>query len=193
MTKDQERSFIARITCDGIDMTFFDKRLNPNLFVASRMRSRIPGNIVTTYERYLPESRKMYRVESKKKLSTTIVVHFQCYDDYYNMQILSEAYFQKYFSKDEQRVLGAFPAAGGNTTSFNLLDSNQQIITLDDLSADQATIHLKARNAGIIRKEIWRDPAYSTCFTDNTGDIATFKLEILERHAVSPQSSSPYT
>jgi hypothetical protein len=191
MTKDQERSFIARITCDGIDMTFFDQILSSGHFVFNGRTSPIPPNIVTTFEAYDPVTNEMRRVHRRK--TTTMVIHFQCYDDYYNMQILSEAYYQKYFSKDGQGVLGAFPAAGGDTTSFNLLDSNHQIITLDDLSANQATIHLKARNAGIIRKEIWRDPAYSTYFADKTGDIATFKLDILERHAVSPQSSSPYT
>ncbi|MNR52229.1 hypothetical protein D3C85_1720310 [compost metagenome] len=74
-----------------------------------------------------------------------------------------------------------------------MLDSNQQIITLDDLSGDKATVHLKARNAAIIKKEIWRDPAYSTCFTDKSGDIATFKLDILERQVSSPARSTPYS
>ena len=128
----------------------------------------------------------------RRKMKTT-VVHFKCYDDYYNIQIVSEAYYQKYFSKDGQGVLGAYPAAGGDTTSFNLLNGNHQIITLDDLNSSQAALHLKARNAGIIKKEIWRDPAYSTCFTDKSGDIATFKLDILERHVSTPERSTPYT
>ncbi|VVO42776.1 hypothetical protein PS726_06052 [Pseudomonas fluorescens] len=191
MTKDQERSFIARLTYDGINMTFFDQILSSGHFVYNGNTSLIPPNIVTTFEAYDPVTQEMRPVFRRK--TTTLVIHFQCYDDYYNMQILSEDYYQKYFSKDGQGVLGAFPAAGGDTTSFNLLDSNHQIITLDDLNAATATIHLKARNAGIIRKETWRDPAYSRCFTDKSGDIATFKLDILERHASTPQRSTPYT
>lgn len=191
MTKDQERSFIARITCDGINMTFFDKILSAGHFESSRGRSPIPPNVVTTVEAYDPASRTMRRVGGRK--STAMVVHFKCYDDYYNLQILSEDYYQKYFSKGGQGVLGAYPAAGSDTTSFNLLNSNHQIITLDDLSSSQAALHLKARNAGIIKKEIWRDPAYSTCFTDKSGDIATFKLDILERHVSTPERSTPYT
>ncbi|MFV0931765.1 hypothetical protein [Pseudomonas jessenii] len=191
MTKDQERSFIARITCNGMNMTFFDQILSASHFEPQRLKSPIPPNIVSTFEAYDPASRTMRPVGGRKR--TAMVIHFRCYDDYYNMQILSEAYYQKYFSKGGQGELGAYPAAGGDTTSFNLLDSNQQIITLDDLSGDKATVHLKARNAAIIKKEIWRDPAYSTCFTDKSGDIATFKLDILERQVSSPARSTPYS
>ncbi|VVM97704.1 hypothetical protein PS673_03122 [Pseudomonas fluorescens] len=191
MTRDQERSFIARITCNGMNMTFFDQILSASHFEPQRLKSPIPPNIVSTFEAYDPASRTMRPVGGRKR--TAMVIHFRCYDDYYNMQILSEAYYQKYFSKGGQGVLGAYPAAGGDTTSFNLLDSNQQIITLDDLSGDKATVHLKARNAAIIKKEIWRDPAYSTCFTDKSGDIATFKLDILERQVSSPARSTPYS
>ena len=191
MTKDQERSFIARMTCNGMNMTFFDQILSASHFEPQRLKSPIPPNIVSTFEAYDPASRTMRPVGGRKR--TAMVIHFRCYDDYYNMQILSEAYYQKYFSKNEHGVLGAFPAAGGDTTSFNLLDSNQQIITLDDLSGDTATVHLKAPNAAIIKKEIWRDPAYSTCFTDKSGDIATFKLDILERQVSSPARSTPYS
>ena len=191
MTKDQERSFIARITCAGINMTFFDELLSPGHFQFNGRSSPIPPNIVSTFEAYDPATQTMRPVGRRKM--KTMVVHFKCYDDYYNIQIVSEAYYQKYFSKDGQGVLGAYPAAGGDTTSFNLLSGNHQIITLDDLNSSQAALHLKARNAGIIKKEIWRDPAYSTCFTDKSGDIATFKLDILERHVSTPERSTPYT
>jgi len=191
MTKDQERSFIARITCAGINMTFFDELLSPGHFQFNGRSSPIPPNVVSTYEAYEPVTRTMRRVGRRKM--KTMVVHFKCYDDYYNIQIVSEAYYHKYFSKGEQGVLGAYPAAGGDTTSFNLLNGNHQIITLDDLKSSQPALHLKARNAGIIKKEIWRDPAYSTCFTDKSGDIATFELDILERHVSTPERSTPYT
>lgn len=191
MTKDQERSFIARITCNGMDMTFFDQILSAGHFETGERGSPIPPNIVTTFEAYDPASRTMRPVGRRKR--TAMVIHFRCYDDYYNMQILSEAYYQKYFSKNEQDILGAFPAADGDTTSFNLLDGYHRIITLDDLNASKATVYLKARNAGIIRQEIWRDPAYSRCFTDKSGDAVTFELDILERQVSSPARSTPYS
>ncbi|WP_349733944.1 hypothetical protein [Pseudomonas jessenii] len=194
MTKDQERSFIARITCNGMDMTFFDQILSASHFEPQRLKSPIPPNIVSTFEAYDPVSRKLLPVGyGKGRKPPAMVIHFRCYDDYYNMQILSEAYYQKYFSQGDQGVLGAYPAAGGDTTSFNLLDGYHQIITLDDLNASKASVYLKARNAGIIRQEIWRDPAYSRCFTDKTGDAVTFELEILERQVSSPASSTPYS
>ena len=191
MTKDQERSFIARITCNGMDMTFFDQILSAGHFETGERGSPIPPNIVTTFEAYDPASRTMRPVGRRKQ--TAMVIHFRCYDDYYNMQILSEAYYQKYFSKNEQDILGAFPAADGDTTSFNLLDGYHRIITLDDLNASKASVYLKARNAGIIRQEIWGDPLYKRYFSDESGDTVTFELEILERQVSSPASSTPYS
>ena len=194
MTKDQERSFIARITCNGMNMTFFDQISNASHFEPQRLKSPIAPNIVSTFEAYDPVSRKLLPVGyGKGRKPPAIVIHFRCYDDYYNMQILSEAYYQKYFSKNGRGVLGAFPAADGDTTSFNLLDGYHQIITLDDLNASKASIYLKARNAGIIRQEIWGDPLYKRYFSDESGDTVTFELDILERQVSSPARSIPYS
>ena len=188
MSKDQERSFIARITC-GTNLAFFKTKLDSDLLESNSHSSAFPPDIITTFHAH-PPTNKTPRSPNYNK---TMVVHFQCYDDYYNIQILSETYYQKYFDKNSQGILAARPAAGGDTVSFNLLNSNHEIITLDDLSGSQATIRLKARHAGIIRRTIWPAPVNSVCFTEKSGDIATFKLDILERHAVSPKSSTPYS
>lgn len=190
MDRNQDRSFIAELTCNHSKMSFFEKQLNSRFFEVSNL----PKNIITTDDVKDPFGNGMLPVGyGENTVAPKIIVHFRCYDDYYNLQILSEPYYQKYFSKNSDGILGAFAAAGGNTTSFNLLDANHNIITLDDLSSNTATVYLKARNSGIIKKNIWRAPVHKYYFNDSTGDIAVFELDIFERSARSPQHSTPYS
>jgi hypothetical protein len=189
MNKDQERSFVARLSSDFSNMSFFDQQLDSNLFNSSGFSSPYPPNIITTNEFVLDG--KLFPVANDRR-TPKLIVHFRCYDDYYNLQILNEPYSLKYFSKDSQGILGAFPAAGGETTSFNLLDDNHNIITLDDLASNEATIYLKARNAEIIKKSIWGKPINKAIFTDKSGDISAFQLTILEREVATPKSPADY-
>jgi len=172
MDRDQQRSFIARLTCDGMNLTYFD-------------------NIITTFEVFNRHTGKMRRTANNN--TTAIVVHFRCYDDYYNLQILSEPFYLKYFSKNPDGILGAFPAAGGDTTSYNMLDGDHDLITLDDFAPDTSRVYLKARNARLIRKSILPEPILKSCFTDTEGDVVEFRLEILETQVGVPSSAMPYT
>ena len=157
MDRDQQRSFIARLTCDGMNLTYFD-------------------NIITTFEVFNRHTGKMRRTANNN--TTAIVVHFRCYDDYYNLQILSEPFYLKYFSKNPDGILGAFPAAGGDTTSYNMLDGDHDLITLDDFAPDTS---------------ILPEPILKSCFTDTEGDVVEFRLEILETQVAVPSSAMPYT
>ncbi len=196
MNTDKERSFIARLTCDGSPITFLQEIMSPALLD----REALPKNIITAEKDYRlapelardPLTNEMVPVGHSIPTKNTVVVHFECYDDYHNMKILSTPYYQKYISRNDEGCLVALPPAGGNTASFNLLDADHNIITLDDLSSDTATVYLKARHAGIIRKQIKRNTDSYSTFTDRGGDIVKFQLNILERHAVSPKLSTPY-
>ena len=199
MNTDEERSFIARLTCDGSAITFLQEFKPHKLFNREPMLEQI----LTAQSDYRPpvlvldpSTNKMVRVGYTIRTKNTVVVHFECYDDYYNMKILSAPYYQQYISRNDEGCLLALPPAGGNTASFNLLDADHNIITLDDFSSDTSTVYLKARHAGIIRKQINGGTdnythRYST-FTDRAGDIVKFQLNILERHTVSPRLSTPY-
>ncbi|MHC8367047.1 hypothetical protein ACYZT9_14660 [Pseudomonas sp. ZT5P21] len=154
------------------------------------------AHLLTTSHRYSDTSNNMVRVHSGRDStvrtrSKEMVVYFDCYDDYYNIQIRSEAFLGKYLSKNSGGALGAFPAAGGDTTSFNLLNANQDIITLDDLKTDDATVYLKARNAGTIKRQLLQNPKLYS-YGDHSGELLKFNLKILERNIPRPTSSEPY-
>ncbi|KRA86337.1 MULTISPECIES: hypothetical protein [Pseudomonas] len=187
MNKNEERSFTARVSCNGDTITFLQEVLRSNFLEDAA----VPKNILTVQRDYSPKITKAYNPITKRMENLgfsfgnidPLVVHFWCYDDYYNMQILSTPYSYMYVSKNDEGCLGAFPAAGGDTTSFNLLDADHNIITLDDLSTDTPTVYLKARNARIIRKSIHEHPERHSFFHDRVGDIVKFNLTILKRHA----------
>jgi hypothetical protein len=192
MSNDQEKSFIARLTCEGISMTFFEKVLSDGYF--QQDDEDAPNkHIITTAEAYNPLTQRMELLGFTSKNKLGIVVHFRYYDDHYNLQILSEPYYNNYFSTSTQGFLGALPAAGGDTTSFNLLNDSFKIVTLDDFDSDNLTVYLQARNAGLIKKSLWGGQVNRYCFHDQMGHQVSFKLQILERNVATPQSTTPYT
>jgi hypothetical protein len=188
MNTNDERSFIARLTCDGSPITFLQELMLPALLNSEAL----PKNIITAQNDYRrapkfvrdPFTNQMVPVGNSIPTKATVVVHFECYDDYYNMKIVGNPYDQKYISKNDKGVLAALPPAGGNTTSFNLLDADYNIITLDDLSSDTSTVYLKARHAGVIRKQTHTNTDRYSTFNDRSGDIVKLGLNILKRHAV---------
>jgi hypothetical protein len=187
MSTEQQRSFIACIRCDNTKMKFFDQML---------ANGAGKGNLLTSAHRFSDITGQMVRVHRRndstgRTRSDEMVVYLHCYDDYYNIQIRSEAHFGKYLSKNNYGVLGAFPGAGGNTTSFNLLNLEQEIITLDDLKKNEATVYLKARNAGTIKRHLIDSPKMYA-YSDEIGENVTFTLKILERDVPQPTSSNPY-
>ncbi|MFJ2711900.1 hypothetical protein ACIOZM_13550 [Pseudomonas sp. NPDC087346] len=117
---------------------------------------------------------------------TPLKLYFRCAEDYYTLKILSPgAHTDKYLSKDDFGVLGAFPAAGSETTSFNLLDMNNNIITLDQLHGESQRIRLKARNAGQISASLRRGAPY-IYLADIKSQGLEFKLRISERNVPYP-------
>ncbi|MDT3314561.1 hypothetical protein QZR14_24650 [Pseudomonas sp. rhizo66] len=183
MSNNQENSFIAKITCNDAQITFFDQHPAAEELSGS-------GNLLTTPHAY-SRLQFMARYQNNGAPIPDVVAYFRCYGDYYNIQIRSSLYFGHFFSKNNVRILGAFPPAGGNTTSFNLLNNEHKIITLNNLQDNQATVYLKARNAGVINRQLREDPHVYT-YGDAPGESVTFKLDILERNVDYPTSSVPY-
>lgn len=199
MSTKQEKSFIACIRCDGASMKLFDQMLSSDWFETGLLREgRLAdkGNLLTTNHRYSKLNDNMVQVHRARDpytrtRSDEMIVYFECHEDYYNIQIRSEAHLGKYFSKNSTGILGAFPGANGETTSYNLLSSDQRILTLDDLTTDEVTVYLKARNAGLIKRQLIQDPKIY-CYGDQSGDLVKFNLKILERNVPHPTSTEPY-
>lgn len=170
MSKNQERSFTAYILTQHSSLEI--KTLQGT------------NHIISTTERYDPFRKCMSPTGSGR--DSRMKVYFRCYDDYYNIRIFDGAFAGKYFSKNGDGMIAALPAAGGNTTSFNLLDSEHNIITLDDLPNETATVYLKARNSKIINKNLWGSPVNRYYFKDTTGVAVQFRLDILQRNTLDP-------
>lgn len=173
----QERSFIAILTDNKGGLSFLSKIIGWD----SRAGE---GNVLSR----IPEWHdRRNNEEGIRRNYYQLIAYFACYGDYYNIQIRSPEYFEKYISKNPDGNLGAFPAAGGNTTSYNLLNDDKEIITLDDLAHPSASVYLKARNAGIIKtsKETVKYRA-GYYFNDQSGDTLKFNLEILHRNVDYP-------
>jgi len=199
MSTEQERSFIARIRFDYSMMLFFDQMLPRECFESSEFSTgKLPGlgNLLTTAHIYDQRSNRMRSFDgevsrSVRARSKHMIVYFRCIDDYYNIQIRSEAYLGKYLSQHTNGSLGAFPEDGNNTTSFNLLNAHHDIITLDDLQSDKAVVFLKVRNAGTVNRQLMQDPKIYH-YSDQPGESVEFNLTILERNVPSPTSTEPY-
>ncbi|SDT20846.1 hypothetical protein SAMN05216496_3609 [Pseudomonas sp. Z003-0.4C(8344-21)] len=183
MSTNVEKSFIARVTCSATRMTYFDQHPDADELKGS-------GHLLTTAHAYSRLNIMAPYYENGIN-PVHIVAYFRCYDDYYNIQIRSSHYFGNFFSKNDDRILGAFPAAGGDTTSFNLYNSNSELVTLDNLEGSHATVYLRARNAGFINRQL-REDVYVYTYGDAPGDPVTFNLEILERNVDYPTSDVPY-
>lgn len=162
MSTELERSFIARIRCGKAHLGFIQGWVTGN-----------EPHLLTTIDE-----------------NEDLIVYFRCYDDYYNLQIRSKACFGKYISKNSNENLAACPPAGGETTSYNLLDSNQRIITLDNIKAGETTVYLKARHSSPITLQ--ETPAYEW-FSGLPGAAVPFELKILERNVPYPTTDEPYS
>ena len=195
MSENQQRSFIAKIKYDNLTMTFFEKifserylNRHPNL-PENSIATSIGNNFTPYDEGYFPSSNSWLPLHYGKGANKPVVsvddmlLHFRCYDDYYNLQILSTPYSDQYINKNSAGDLAALPAAGGDTTSFNLLDADHNIITLDDISTDNPTVFLKARNAQIIKTVPLLQLTRNYYFNDKSGEDAKFNLQIIERNA----------
>jgi|GEM_PF-1386535 len=201
MSADQRKSFIAEIqhnaeplnlrTVSAADVDFWGEvmrgclaPLSPLAFIATelfRTIEEVPF-LTTRYRGKVPEPGRL-------------LAYFRCYGNYYNIQIRSEDQLGNFLSKHSSGLLGAFPAAGGDTTSFNLLDASNNIITLDELDNDNVEVFLKARNAGVIcSKRDWNknDDVWSDIrlFNDKSGDPALFTLRILQRNVPYPTTDA---
>lgn len=182
MDRNDERSFIARVYSDGKRMEF--------------LQTSKAANILTTREgsgphhAYDPINKKCVPVGSSP-LKYTLLVHFRCYDNHYQLQILGKN--DTYLSADYDDILGAFSSTERDVTHFTLLNADQQPVTLDDLNDPQADICLQADNAGLIKHSIFKKWGYSyTCFTHTDGVLKLFNLEILQRQVFTPDSLEHY-
>lgn len=106
------------------------------------------------------------------------LLYFRCDGDAYTLYIRSKG---DYFGKTINRIGIFFTADLDNSpTKFNIIDSDNEIVTLDKLSDNQA-IRLKTRNGEMLKSEFrWADDAERIVLDGRR--VVTFNLNILERN-----------
>ena len=187
MSTNRQKSFVATLKLDEHHLDFLGSLHGTP---ALRHDTLFSGGFFTGATRNHDDSHLLgRRPRSEVKNIAPLNIYFRCTDDYYHLYIRSHVtYTGRCISKDAAGVLGAFPAAGGDTTSFNLLSLQNRTITLENMVKNTQLVRLKARNSGHIGAVFRRGAPYSYLAGIEEEGIV-FELRILERNA--PYLSNP--
>lgn len=181
MTTNRQKSFIATLELDNRHVEFLQTlHGNPAIrFDTFASGGFYTGNPTTRNDSHLLGSRAQEEIEAIAPLT----LYFRCTNDYYTLYIRSHGpYTGHCISKDSAGVLGAFLPAGSDTTSFNILGSQNNIRTLEDMPNDIHRVRLKARNSGHIGALRRKGAPYSYLAEIEKQGVV-FKLRIIERNA----------
>lgn len=78
MSKNKERSFIARIDCNGVAMTFLEKVLSEAFLQLNHDYETLRGNTITTLESYDPLSEQVRPIAvGAREDPIALLVHFR--------------------------------------------------------------------------------------------------------------------
>lgn len=181
MSKDQQRSFTATLTIPDHQLNFL-KTLHGEPVIVNDTRFS-GGHFAGAIQRTDHSNLLSLRPTSKNEKAAPMNLYFRNTDDYYVIYIHSPADFRwQCISMNPQRILGAYPAAGSETTSYNLLDQDNRIVTLDDLKGPEHLVWLRARNSGKLGGVKLRGSPH-IYLADAGDDGAPFILNILKRNA----------
>jgi len=188
MSRTQQQSFIAAIKCDDASLTLFEHWLDRSWFtntLANRHKR------LTSKHRYSSLG-KMVAVRKARpqtrSQSAEMFVYFQNHGEHYTLQILSEIGQGLYIGQDDEGALTAVPSAA---TAFNLVNANNQVVTLDHLAGDQPSLYLQVRGAATVKRQLRDNPAVYS-YADKHGDAVKFDLAILQRNVAAPNTREPY-
>ncbi|MFJ4194803.1 hypothetical protein [Pseudomonas sp. NPDC089534] len=181
MRTNRQNSFIATLALDTHHVNFLGQLHETP---AIRLDTQFSGGFFTGAPKRKNDSHLLgHRSRQDIPDPAPLTIYFRCTDDYYHLYIRSHPVYAGHcLSKDPSGFLGAFLPAGRDTTSFNLLNLDNRVITLPDLTRDTHLIRLQARSArhvGSLRRR--GAPYLYLGETDQEGIV--FKLRIIERNA----------
>lgn len=108
--------------------------------------------------------------------------YFRCIDDYYSIYLLTNGrYHRQALSNEDKDLIGAFPYDDDQTT-FNLLDARGNIMTVDQLESDSATLRIQTRGGHTLHARGNTRVGDLVCTGKKGGTILNFKLNILQRN-----------
>lgn len=181
MSTDQEKSFTATIS------TRFGYPHFPKLTYGRAVKTPRPDYEFFTFSHDMDVSDYLFLKPDVAPDALTF--YFRCMDDYYTIYIFTPNEFcYRTISREQKDFLNAYATQSGDQTTYNLLNANGKIITLDQIDTDTPTVRIQTRNghllcAGMNRNK--HDPKVGTFVRTNanrSAGVIDFKLNILQRN-----------
>lgn len=182
MSTHQEKSFIATLT------TSSGALLVPRLAYGRQTHIQKPD-----YEAFTFEAKKdisNYLCVKSNAASTPLKFYFKCIDDYYSIYVMNEGLYYFYALSNEDEDLIALYPHDNDQTTFNLLDANSRIITLDDLNSNSSQVRIQTRGGRKLHARAGQRATAGdrekvsglVCTGKKRGTLLNFRLDILQRN-----------
>lgn len=115
--------------------------------------------------------------------SNKIKFYFYCIDDYYSIYLMTDDFYHRQaLSNEHKDFIGAFPPDREQTT-YNLINQQGKIITLDQLEDNAATIRIQTRGGKTLSVRGNTPVGSLVCTESGRAKPLQFTLDILSRGA----------
>lgn len=175
MPHNKERSFVATMT------TQYGNLHLPKLTYGKTTYIKKTGYDPFSFESHIDVSNTLC-VKNNTPYDQ-IKFYFYCIDDYYSMYLLTDGVYHRYALSNENKDLIAAFQSNSDQTTFNLLDGNGSIVTLDDIQASEVNVRIQTRGGRTLRVRGNHSVGGLVCTGADGGTALTFKLNILSRGA----------
>ncbi|MEX3773952.1 hypothetical protein [Pseudomonas sp. MYb118] len=174
MGQNKERSFVATISTNHGNLHL------PRLTYGKTMRVRKLDYDVLSFEANMDVSNYLCVLPDAPQRAR---FYFYCIDDYYSIYVLTNAaYHRQALSNEDKDFIATIPPDREQTT-YNLLDEQGRIITLDDLRGDNPTIRIQTRGGKLLSVRGKTRVGGLVCTESFRSKPLDFKLDILSRGA----------
>lgn len=185
MSTDRQKSFIATLGTQSSPLHFLDVLHAQPALVTSSFAS---GGSFTGKRQSRDDSHFLgLRPEVPVGAKPRLLLYFRYTGSDYRLYIRTPGpYYGKCLSISDGGLLGAFPPTG--STTFNLIDSCHNILTLDTIKKENPEIYIQVSDSGLLHKHKVHDSRY-IYIADKGEAPMLFNLMIQERNA--PYLSAP--
>jgi hypothetical protein len=187
MSTDRQKSFIATIGTKSSPLHFLDLLHGQRTVVTSSFASGgfFSGKPQSRDDSHFLGLRPEVPVDAKPRL----LLYFRYTGSDYKLYIQTPGpYYGKCLSINNYGLAGAFSPTG--STTFNLIDSCHNILTLDTIKEKNPEVYIHVRNSGLLHRHKVHDSRY-IYIADKGEAPMLFNLLIQEKNA--PYLSAPDT
>lgn len=173
MSQNKERSFIATMTTSHGNLHL------PGITHGKTTRIKKLDFDTWSFEANMDVS--SYLCVKANTAPKQLKFEFHCIDDYYSIYLITDGPYHRYaLSNEDKDFISAFRPDHDQTT-FNLLDKNGNVITLDQIDNDTPTLRIQTRGGRTLSVRGNTAVGGLVCTGKVTAQPLDFKLEILTR------------